>query len=141
MAVVDPGFRGVDEGVFPVKVIHRGKHKTLLPKGRRWLKRGQAIGPVIGHTKSGNRMERCWPKGALGDALHAPSCAAGYNIRRLLRAIVRLGIKPAFLRPLFVALIGRLCINSLLASLSASRTWFAVRQMRWGKPESGFVLA
>jgi len=38
-----------------------------------------------------------WLKGALGDALHTISCAAGYNLRWLLRAIARLGIGPAFL--------------------------------------------
>jgi IS5 family transposase len=32
-------------------------------------------------------MDRCWLQGALGDALHAISCAAGYNLRWLLRAI------------------------------------------------------
>jgi IS5 family transposase len=36
-------------------------------------------------------------KGALGDALHALSCAAGYNIRWLLRAIARGGLAAAFL--------------------------------------------
>ena len=36
-------------------------------------------------------MDRCWLQGATGDALHALSCAAGHNIRWLLRAIVRLG--------------------------------------------------
>jgi IS5 family transposase len=32
-------------------------------------------------------MDRCWLQGALGDALHSISCAAGYNLRWLLRAI------------------------------------------------------
>ena len=58
---------------------------------------------MIGHTKSDNRMDRCWLQGALGDALHALSCAAGYNIRWLLRAIARLGPKVAFLRLLKAA--------------------------------------
>lgn len=35
-------------------------------------------------------MERCWLAGALGDALHAVLCAAGYNLRWLMRALVRL---------------------------------------------------
>ena len=48
--------------------------------------------------KSDNRMDRCWLQGALGDALHAISCAAGYNLRWLLRAITRLGLGPLFLR-------------------------------------------
>ena len=43
-------------------------------------------------------MERCWLRGALGDALHSIGCAAGYNLRWLLRAIVRLGLGPFFLR-------------------------------------------
>jgi hypothetical protein len=48
-------------------------------------------------------MDRCWLQGALGDALHAISCATGYNLRWLLRAIARLGIGPAFLRLLLAA--------------------------------------
>jgi hypothetical protein len=49
-------------------------------------------------------MDRCWLQGSLGDALHSISCAAGYNVRWLMRAIVRLGISPAFLRLLQAAL-------------------------------------
>jgi len=41
-------------------------------------------------------MDRCWLQGALGDALHALSCAAGYNIRWLLRAIARLSVAWIF---------------------------------------------
>jgi len=65
---------------------------------------GQAIEPLIGHTKSDHRMERCWLKGALGDALHALSCAAGYNIRWLLRAVARLGTGLACLGLLLAAI-------------------------------------
>ncbi len=36
-------------------------------------------------------MDRCWLKGAEGDALHAVLCAAGFNIRWLLRAIAKMG--------------------------------------------------
>ena len=43
-------------------------------------------------------MDRCWLKGQTGDALHAVLCAAGYNIRWLLRAMVRLGLKGLLLR-------------------------------------------
>ena len=92
-AIVDLGFRGVDADNPGVEIIHRGKYKSLTSQQRRWLKRRQAIEPMIGHTKSDNRMDRCWLQGALGDALHALSCAAGYNIRWLLRAIARLAAK------------------------------------------------
>jgi hypothetical protein len=43
-------------------------------------------------------MDRCWLKGSQGDALHAVLCAAGFNIRWLLCAIVRLGLAGLFLR-------------------------------------------
>jgi len=45
---------------------------------------------------------RCWLKGAIGDALHAIICAAGYNIRRSMRAIVVQAAKAA--KKVFVAL-------------------------------------
>ncbi len=63
---------------------------------RRLLKRRQAIESLIGHTKTDHRMDRSWLQGAVGHALHALCCAAGYNILWLLRAIVRLGLKGLF---------------------------------------------
>jgi len=96
-AVVDLGFRGVDEAVAPVKIIHRGKFKSLDAQQRRWLKRRQAIEPAIGHTKSDHRMDRCWLSGSAGDALHAVLCAAGFNIRWLLRAIAAKGLAALLL--------------------------------------------
>lgn len=95
-AVVDLGFRGVDQALAPVQVIHRGKSKILSAIRRRWLKRRQAIEPAIGHAKHDDRMDRCWLKGGEGDALHAVLCAAGFNIRWLLRAIARLGLVRLF---------------------------------------------
>ena len=97
IAVVDLGFRGVDGEVAPVQLIHRGKHKTLEPRAKRWLKRRQAIEPAIGHLKADHRMDRCWLQGAMGDALHAVLCAAGFNIRWLLRAITSKGLKALLL--------------------------------------------
>ena len=94
--VVDLGYRGVDADNPGVQIIHRGKYKSLSAHEKRLLKRRQAIEPAIGHTKADHRMDRCWMKGALGDALHALCCAAGYNIRWLLRAIARGGLATAF---------------------------------------------
>jgi transposase, IS5 family len=96
--VVDLGFRGVDRDNPQVEIIHRGKYKSLTKQQRRWLKRRQAVEPAIGHLKSDHRMDRCWLQGQQGDALHAVLCATGYNLRWLLRAMVRLGLKAAFLR-------------------------------------------
>ena len=85
--VADLGFRGVDADNPDKQIIHRGKFKSLSPQQKGWLRRRQAVEPAIGHLKSDHRMDRCWLQGALGDALHSISCAAGYNLRWLLRAI------------------------------------------------------
>ena len=132
-AIVDLGFRGVDADNPGVQIIHRGKYKTLTNEQKRWLKRRQAIEPMIGHTKSDNRMDRCWLQGALGDALHALSCAAGYNIRWLMRAIIRLGLKVTFLRLLLAAFVPVLQVSpsvgirlaALAQSLAARIAWSA----------------
>lgn len=87
IVVVDLGYRGVDAMNPGVQIIHRGRYKSLTKLQRRWLKRRQAIEPAIGHTKADHRMDRCWLQGAQGDALHALSCALGYNIRWLMRAL------------------------------------------------------
>jgi IS5 family transposase len=94
-AIVDLGYRGVDQEVPGIEVIHRGKAKRLTARQKAWLRRRQAIEPVIGHTKADHRMDRCWLKGAQGDALHAVLCAAGFNIRWLMRAIVAQAAKAA----------------------------------------------
>ena len=102
--VVDLGFRGVDADNPDKQIIHRGRYKSLSPQQKGWLRRRQAVEPAIGHLKSDHRMDRCWLQGALGDALHSISCAAGYNLRWLMRAIARLGLGAAFLRLLHAAL-------------------------------------
>ena len=115
--IVDLGYRGVDQDNPTVEIIHRGKYKSLTKQQRRWLKRRQAVEPAIGHLKSDNRLDRCWLHGQLGDALHAVLCAAGYNLRWLLRAMVRLGLAASFLRLLF-----RLLSASLSDALLAAET-------------------
>lgn len=102
--VVDLGYRGVDRDNPNVEIIHRGKYKSLTAQQRRWLKRRQAVEPAIGHLKSDHRMDRCWLQGQLGDAMHAVLCATGYNLRWLLRAMIRLGLTAFYLRQLFLAL-------------------------------------
>ncbi len=115
--VVDLGFRGVDADNPGVQIIHRGKFKSLTAQQRRWLKRRQAVEPAIGHLKHDNAMDRCWLQGATGDALHAVLCAAGYNIRWLLRAIVRLGLKGLF-TPVFALLA---TLATALATVTGAR--------------------
>jgi len=56
-------------------------------------------------------MDRCWLRGQIGDALHTVLCATGYNLRWLLRAMVRLGLKAIFLRSLWLALLAAISGN------------------------------
>ena len=119
--VVDLGFRGVDADNPTVEIIHRGKFKSLTKPQRRWLKHRQAVEPAIGHLKSDNRMDRCWLKGSLGDALHAVLCAAGYNLRWLMRAMLRLGLKAVFLRLLWLALFAFVIAETRQTDLSWPR--------------------
>lgn len=69
-------------------------------------------------------MDRCHLKGEMGDRLHAVLCAAGYNVRWLLRMIAKKGM--AFLPRLFLHLL-RLryagCVQGLQARIGAIRRW------------------
>ncbi len=130
-AIVDLGFRGVDADNPGVEIIHRGKYKTLTSQQRRWLKRRQAIEPMIGHAKSNNRMDRCWLSGALGDALHALSCAAGYNICWLMRAIARLAAKRLSLAPFGLALYGQFSVIGAGSAVSGAVAVLRQAVGRW----------
>lgn len=114
-AFVDLGYRGVDAQNPDVHIVHRGKAKRISDQERKQLKRRQAIEPIIGHLKADHRMNCCQLKGETGDRLHAVLCAAGYNIRWLLRMIAKKGV--AFLRMLFL----RLC-----EMVGVSANWHAV---------------
>ncbi len=94
--VANLGYRGVDAHNPGIEIIHRGRHKSLTQAQRRWRKRRQVVEEVISHLKADHRMGRCWRLGSLGDALHAVLCAAGYNLRWLLRAIARKALKGIF---------------------------------------------
>ena len=112
-AFVDLGYRGVDADNPDVHIVHRGKAKRISLQEREQLKRRQAIEPMIGHLKSDHRMGRCHLKGETGDRLHAVLCAAGYNIKWLLRMIAKKGV--TFLRSVFLRLyqasaLGRSCL-------------------------------
>lgn len=103
LACTDLGYRGVDASIPDIKLIHRGKSKRLSAQQRQLLKQRSAIEPVIGHLKSDHRMNLCHLKGKDGDSIHAVLCAAGFNIRWLLRMIAKKGLP--FLQLLFLHLI------------------------------------
>lgn len=133
-AFVDLGYRGVDADNPDVHIVHRGKSKRISEQERKLLKRRQAIEPIIGHLKADHRMDRCYLKGEQGDRLHALLCAAGYNIRWLLRMILRKGV--TFLQAVFLRLhqasSGWLpWLASVVAMLSGTaKSWLSARQIR-----------
>lgn len=77
-------YRGVDADNPGVEIVHCDKYRSLTAKQRRWLKRRQAIEPVIGHLKTRPPHGSLLATGANGDAMHAVLCAASYNLRWLL---------------------------------------------------------
>jgi transposase, IS5 family len=111
-AFVDLVFRGVDADNPSLHIVHRGRIKSMSQTQRKQLKRRQAIEPVVGHVKHDHRMLRCHLKDSTGDALHAIACAAGYNIRWLMRAMLRLGLRGLF------ALIGLIVLCRAYTKLS-----------------------
>jgi IS5 family transposase len=117
-AIVDLGYRGVDQQVQGIEVIHRSKTKRLCARHKAWLRRRQAVDPVIGHTKTDHRMDRRRLKGAEGDALHAVLCATGFSIRWLMRAIVAQAAKAA--KAFFFAVFG--LVSMLLMWLGSMQT-------------------
>ena len=94
------------------------------------MAKANGIEPIIGHLKADHRMDRCNLKGSEGDALHAVLCDAGYNIRWLLRMIVKKGL-------------GLLLCLSQSASLTALVMKFAqVFSQQWLKrSDQGWALA
>lgn len=114
-AYVDLGYRGVDADNPDIAIKHRGKFKTLTDQERKLLKRRQAIEPIIGHLKADHRMGRCYLKGEQGDRLNAVLCAAGYNIKWLLRMIAKKGV--TFLRALYLRLCEAAGVRSDWASV------------------------
>ena len=62
---------------------------------------------MIGHLKDDCGLRRNWLKGSEGDVLHPVLCAAGYNLRWLIRAVARLGLKAHFVLWILVGMLGR----------------------------------
>ena len=88
----DRGYRGAkieDSDDYYIHLAGR-KRKGLTRAERRWLKRRSAIEPIIGHLKGDNRLSRNYLLGKAGDCMNAILAACGFNIRKLIRAFLRL---------------------------------------------------
>ena len=91
---VDRGYRLKKEDRLSIRTLLPDMKHLMTEEERKLASRRQAIEPIIGHLKSDHRLDRCYLKGQTGDAIHAVLCAAGYNIKWLMRMILQKGIKP-----------------------------------------------
>ena len=91
---VDRCYRLKKEDRLSIRTLLPDMKRQITEEERKLASRRQAIEPIIGHLKSDHRLDRCYLKGKTGDAIHAVLCAAGYNIKWLMRMILQKGIKP-----------------------------------------------
>lgn len=85
-AFADRGYKGCRPDVPDVEVFFSGQ-KRLTAWMRKWLKRRQAVEPVIGHLKHEHRMNRNHLSSWEGDRMNAILAGCGFNMMKLLRAI------------------------------------------------------
>ena len=93
-AYCDKGYKGNPQHVHGTAVhLANRRKRSMKPSEWRWFKRRSAIEPVIGHMKQGHRMDRNYLKGTEGDKMNAILAACGFNLRKLLRALLWLIFK------------------------------------------------
>jgi len=114
----DRGYRGVKIAGGDDYNIHLAgrRRKGLTRSEHRWLKRRSAIEPLIGHLKEDHRLNRNHLLRKTGDRINAIMAACGFNIKKLLRAFLRLvlsRVKIALVS--FRAPIRDLCYHSAAA--------------------------
>lgn len=83
----DRGYRGHGLSAAGLTVWLAGARRGVTKAIARKIKRRNAVEPVIGHMKSDGRLARNFLKGIQGDAINALLCAAGHNMRKILRKL------------------------------------------------------
>lgn len=86
-AYTDLGYKGHGCNSDQLTVWLSGAKRGVTAAIKRKIKRRSAIEPVIGHMKSDGRLSRNFLKGAQGDANNALLCAAGHNLRKILKKL------------------------------------------------------
>ncbi len=86
--LADAGYKGHNACLkHKFKVFTAGQKRRVTPAIKRQMKRRAAVEPVIGHLKSGHRMNRNYLSHNQGDAINPILAAAGYNFRLILKWI------------------------------------------------------
>ncbi len=100
---VKQDYRGHE--VKDTKVFISGQKRGVTRSIKKALKRRSAIEPEIGHMKNDGRLDRCYLKGAVGDAINVVMVAAGHNLRKILNKLRLLwlkiisGLMGSFIKP------------------------------------------
>jgi transposase, IS5 family len=96
-AYCDKGYKGVPAVLNNTEVhLADKKKKSVKASEWKWYRRRSGIEPIIGHAKSDHRMDRNYLKGEEGDKINAILAGCGFNIRKLLRAILLWLFKERF---------------------------------------------
>jgi IS5 family transposase len=96
-AYCDKGYKGVPAVLSDTEVhLANKRKKSMKARDWKWYQRRSAIEPIIGHAKHDNRMDRNYLKGEDGDKINAILAGCGFNIRKLLRAILLWLFKERF---------------------------------------------
>jgi IS5 family transposase len=92
--LADAGYRGHNAPeAHKFHVFTTGQKRRMTPAIKRQMKRRAAVEPVIGHLKSGHRMNRNYLAHTQGDAINPILAVAGYNFRLILKWIRKLLLK------------------------------------------------
>jgi len=96
-AYCDKGYKGAPAVLSNTEVhLANKKKKSMKASEWKWYRRRSGIEPIIGHAKSDHRMDRNYLKGEEGDKINAILAGCGFNIRKLLRAILLWLFKERF---------------------------------------------
>lgn len=92
-AAVDKGFRGANYHPDDVQVVIAGTRQPTTTL-KRFLKRRNAIEPVIGHAKQEHALGRNYLQGKIGDRINAFLAGCGFNLRKLFRFFLTAPVIP-----------------------------------------------
>ena len=96
-AYCDKGYKGVPTVLNNTEIhLTNKKKKSMKASEWKWYRRRSGIEPIIGHAKQDHRMDRNYLKGEEGDKINAILAGCGFNIRKLLRAILLWLFKERF---------------------------------------------
>lgn len=96
-AYCDKGYRGAPAVLSNTEIhLANKKKKSMKASEWKWYRRRSGIEPIIGHVKQDHRMDRNYLKGKEGDKINAILAGCGFNIRKLLRAILLWLFKERF---------------------------------------------